>query len=409
MRDRLWRAPVAIVAILFSLLLAGNEEFLGPWTTMIVLMLTAPTALAWLVRRLLGQITWGLETIALIFLPSFLVFHRWIGPGVVERTQMLFETADLITCFTTVLIFGSVLSIERNVLLAALAKICIPVVLGSLVAIATGILAGVIFGASASHTFFHIVAPVMAGGINSGALPLAVGYASVLDGTSPGTVAQMISAVILGNGVAVLIAGLLGGLANETKSMVSTDVPPRKDDLRRISLWPTACALLLLILAYGIGKVISLLFAWPTVLTVLLVASGLQMLDAVPASLRRALISVYQKATAIFTYPILFTVGLFLTPWSALLDSFALANVVTVGVTVATLATTGFIVARLIGFPPLDGALVTLTRSAMGGTGDLAILSAARRLDLMAYAQVATRIGGVATVAGALLIAKTFH
>lgn len=55
---------------------------------------------------------------------------------------------------------------------------------------------------------------------------------------------------------------------------------------------------------------------------------------------------------------------------------------------------------------PVDAAIVTGCHSGLGGTGDVAILSASKRMALMPFAQVATRIGGVSTVILASLLLK---
>jgi malate:Na+ symporter len=41
-----------------------------------------------------------------------------------------------------------------------------------------------------------------------------------------------------------------------------------------------------------------------------------------------------------------------------------------------------------------DTAIVTACHSGQGGTGDVAIVTAANRMQLMPFAQIATRIGG---------------
>jgi len=53
------------------------------------------------------------------------------------------------------------------------------------------------------------------------------------------------------------------------------------------------------------------------------------------------------------------------------------------------------IVGRLVGFFPIDSAITAgLCMSNMGGTGDVAVLSAADRMELMPFSQISSRIGG---------------
>ncbi len=76
---------------------------------------------------------------------------------------------------------------------------------------------------------------------------------------------------------------------------------------------------------------------------------------------------------------------------------------ITIAVTVITLVASGFIVGRWMQMYPIDTAIVTACHSGQGGTGDIAILTAANRMQLMPFAQIATRIGGAITVTLTLL------
>jgi len=64
----------------------------------------------------------------------------------------------------------------------------------------------------------------------------------------------------------------------------------------------------------------------------------------------------------------------------------------------------GFVVARFLNMYPIDVAIVNACHSGQGGTGDVAILRAANRMQLMPFAQIATRIGGAITVTVVLII-----
>jgi malate:Na+ symporter len=62
------------------------------------------------------------------------------------------------------------------------------------------------------------------------------------------------------------------------------------------------------------------------------------------------------------------------------------------------------VIARFLNMYPIDVAIVNACHSGQGGTGDVAILTAANRMQLMPFAQIATRIGGAITVTVVLII-----
>ena len=53
------------------------------------------------------------------------------------------------------------------------------------------------------------------------------------------------------------------------------------------------------------------------------------------------------------------------------------------------------LIGRLVGFYPFEaGVTAGLCMSNMGGTGDVAVLSASNRMELMPFAQISSRLGG---------------
>jgi Na+/citrate or Na+/malate symporter len=135
----------------------------------------------------------------------------------------------------------------------------------------------------------------------------------------------------------------------------------------------------------------------------LLVAVILKLLNAVPAKLQEGTRVVFRFFVTAVTYPLLFATAVALTPWRDLVAAFDPANLITIVATVASLTATGYFVGRLLGMYPVDTAIVNATHSGLGGTGDVMILTAAERMELMPFAQVATRIGGAITVTLALI------
>jgi malate:Na+ symporter len=125
---------------------------------------------------------------------------------------------------------------------------------------------------------------------------------------------------------------------------------------------------------------------------------------AVSPPLQRGGMVVFDFVRTNMTYPLLFAIGVAMTPWDKLVAAFHPANIITIVSTVVTIMTTGFVVGRMMNMYPIETAIVNACHSGQGGTGDVAILTAANRMQLMPFAQIATRIGGAVTVTVVLLI-----
>src|SRR5271157_5281298 len=104
------------------------------------------------------------------------------------------------------------------------------------------------------------------------------------------------------------------------------------------------------------------------------------------------------------TYSLLFAIGVLLTPWDKLVAAFTVPYLITIVSTVMTIIATGFFVGGWMKMYPIDTAIVTACHSGQGGTGDVAILTAGNRMQLMPFAQIATRIGGAITVTAVLIV-----
>jgi len=126
--------------------------------------------------------------------------------------------------------------------------------------------------------------------------------------------------------------------------------------------------------------------------------------SAVSPHLQRGGFVVYKFFSTAVTYPLLFAIGVSLTPWDKLVSAFNIPNMITILSTVVTLMATGAVVGRFLNMYPIESAIINACHSGQGGTGDVAILTAANRMQLMPFAQIATRIGGAITVTLVLII-----
>ena len=96
--------------------------------------------------------------------------------------------------------------------------------------------------------------------------------------------------------------------------------------------------------------------------------------------------------------------GMLYVPLESVVAVFSVGYVVVCGAVVLSMAAVSFIIAPYLNMYPVEASIVTSCHSGLGGTGDVAILSASNRMSLMPFAQIATRIGGASTVIGATLL-----
>src|SRR6266851_584670 len=289
----------------------------------------------------------GAAAIFATFIPSYLAFHHLLPDSILKATVDFTKNSNFLYLFISCIIVGSILGMDRHVLVKGFLKIFVPLGIGSLAAGAVGTLVGTLLGLGAYHTFFFIVVPIMAGGVGEGAIPLSIGQSDVTTIAAAGVTA-----------VTLYLIGLLG----------------------------------------------QRLFGFPAPVAMLFIAVVLKLTQAVSPRLQLGAFVVFKFFQTAVTYPLLFAIGVSLTPWDKLVAAFNLRYLITIVSTVAALMATGFIVGRWLKMYPIDAAIVNACHSGQGGTGDVAILTASNRMQLMPFAQIATRIGGAITVTIVLIV-----
>lgn len=101
--------------------------------------------------------------------------------------------------------------------------------------------------------------------------------------------------------------------------------------------------------------------------------------------------------------------GMLYVPLESVASVFSLGYVMVCIAVVVAMALAGFLVGNMLKMYPIESAIVTCCHSGLGGTGDVAILSACNRMALMPFAQISTRIGGAATVIAATVLMGIWH
>jgi malate:Na+ symporter len=356
----------------------------------------------------------GAPAILATFIPSALVFYHLLPAPVIASVTEFTKVSNFLYLFIAAIIVGSILGMDRHVLVAGFLKIFIPLGVGSIVAGVVGMAVGMAFGMTAHHAFFFVVVPIMAGGVGEGAIPLSIGYAAILNQPQGELFAQVLPPVMLGSLTAILAAGILNYVGKRYPHLTGEgrlqpegvgDITAREERASGpVDLYTIGAALVTAVTLYLVGVLVQRLFDFPAPVTMLFLAVVLKLTQAISPGLQAGAYQVYRFFSTCVTYPLLFAIGVALTPWDKLVAAFHFANVVTIVATVLTLMATGFVVGRALKLYPIDAAIVNACHSGQGGTGDVAILTASNRMALMPFAQIATRIGGALTVTLTLIL-----
>src|SRR5471032_1995993 len=356
----------------------------------------------------------GAAAIFATFIPSFLAFHHLLPASILASVTDFTKDSNFLYLFISCIIVGSILGMDRGVLVQGFLKIFIPLIAGSIVGGIVGTLVGVMLGLGAYHTFFFVVVPIMAGGVGEGAIPLSIGYSQILGLPQGDLFAQVLPPVMLGSLTAILLSGTLNYVGKKYPHLTGEGrlQPGEHDELEfeeeaaddHVDVTTIAAAVVTAVTLYLIGALAQQLFGFPAPVAMLAIAVALKLARAVSPSLQLGAFHVYKFFSTAVTYPLLFAIGVSLTPWDKLVAAFTVPYVITIVSTVVTIMTTGFFVGGWLKMYPIDTAIVTACHSGQGGTGDVAILTAANRMQLMPFAQIATRIGGALTVTVVLIV-----
>ncbi len=398
-----------LLAALVAFFILRDGKVASDLPTMIAVLALGGFGCAEIGRRLPVIRNLGAAAIFATFVPSYLVYAHLLPGGMLKPVVEFTKASNFLYLFIAAIIVGSIFGMDRQVLIKGFVKIFVPLAAGSIVAGIVGTLIGAVLGLGAYHTFFYVVIPIMAGGVGEGAIPLSIGYAEILHQEQGNLFALILPPIMLGSLTAILLAGFLNWVGKRLPRLtgegrlqpgVGEELTPGEEKAAASAVDPGAIAAagVTAIALYLLGTACFKLFGLPGPVAMLFLAVLVKLTRAVPPSLQLAGQTVYKFFSTAVTYPLLFAIGVSLTPWETLVAALTPANIAVIVVTVATLMATGFVVGRLLGMFPIETAIVNACHSGQGGTGDIAILTAANRLELMPFAQIATRIGGAITV-----------
>lgn len=315
--------------------------------------------------------------------------------------------------YISALITGSLFNIDRGLLIRATVKLLPTAVISLAVGVVLSGLLGMVMGDSFLEAILYIGIPMTSGGMTAGAVPLSAMYSSVL-GTDAGQILTRIApATVLGNCVAIIFGGLANNIGERKPSLTGNGclVNDGHEVKKQPPMKPTfalLCTGLIISMAfYELGALchhfISIVptYAWMIVAVVIVKGTGILSDRLEDAAREWGQFAIHSWTAAALT-----GIGATLIDLKTILHTITPFYLLSVVLIVGAITLTAGLVGIKMGFYPLESSIAAgMCTTNMGGSGNVAVLSSSKRMELLPFAQIVTRSCGalMLTIGGVLI------
>ena len=315
--------------------------------------------------------------------------------------------------YISALITGSLFNIDRGLLIRATVKLLPTAVISLAVGVILSGLLGMVMGDSFLEGILYIGIPMTSGGMTAGAVPLSAMYSSVL-GTDAGQILTRIApATVLGNCVAIIFGGLANNIGERKPSLTGNGclVNDGHEVKKQPPMKPTfalLCTGLIISMAfYELGALchhfISIVptYAWMIVAVVIVKGTGILSERLEDAAREWGQFAIHSWTAAALT-----GIGATLIDLKTILHTITPFYLLSVVLIVGVITLTAGLIGIKMGFYPLESSIAAgMCTANMGGSGNVAVLSSSKRMELLPFAQIVTRSCGalMLTIGGVLI------
>lgn len=315
--------------------------------------------------------------------------------------------------YIAALVCGSILGMNRNLLVKASTKF-IPVALITMVVgfFSVG-LVGMLLGNGFADSVMYVSLPMMSGGMGAGITPLSQIYADGLaNGNQAAIFSQLAPAVTFGNILAIIGALFIAKAFAKTKyNGHGTLINATKEELEKPKITLDAqqigVGMLFSFSLLVVGAILSDFF--PKIheyAFMIVIVFILKALNIVPKKLEDSVVMFNNVVMTNLTHAVLAGIGLALIDLSTLASAFTWQFVVLCLTSVVSMGAASWFFGMVLGMYPVETAIgAGMINNSMGGTGNIAVLSASDRMEMIAFAQMANRLcGAIVLILGGILI-----
>lgn len=347
--------------------------------------------------------------IVAIFFGSALVYYNLLPEDQIKSMVTFMKGGGFLDFYIAALITGSILGMNRKLLIKAAIRY-LPCIIGAVaVSLVFVAIVAPVAGFTPSQAIAYVGIPIMGGGMGAGAVPIAGVFENALGIDKEEILSKLVPAVALGNALAIVFAGLLHRLGEKMPQltgngnlMISNDgsLNYQEKAARNETYIDYAHGIVFATTFFTVGAIISKMFKMigidiHTYAFMIISVAISKALGALPDFIEDACESWYKFVSKNFTAALLIGIGIAYTNLGQILDSLSFTYIILViSVVIGAIIGAGLL-GKLVGFYPIEAAITAgLCMANMGGTGDVAVLTASKRMVLMPFAQISSRIGG---------------
>lgn len=347
----------------------------------------------------------------LAFLICGILTYKGLLPEcVINVSKGWMSDYSFLNMFIAFLVVGSLLGLNRDILIKS-SVLYLPAILSGLVGAALlGVAGGMAFGKSPTEILTAYVLPIMGGGAGAGAVPMAQVYADVTGKDSASYLSFALAILSVGNIVSVAFAVVLNIVGELIPSWTGhgqlvrrgKNIQLKEKEVVKLTMDDIAAGIFLtagffILAQLTAKKILPSVFgvSIPNFAYLIIFAALANVFNLIPENLKAGAQKCQQFCGSKLIWIQMVGVGITLIDFNELVGVLSLENlVITVLIVLGCVIGSGLF-GIAVGFFPVESAITAgLCMANMGGAGDLAVLGAAKRMELMSYAQISSRIGG---------------
>lgn len=341
----------------------------------------------------------GGGAIIAIFGAAYMVYAGLLPEATVTSMTDFMKSGGFLNFYIAALITGSILGMNSKVLVKVGLRYFLPIFGAVAGAIIVAGIFGSLVGFTLKEAILVITMPIMGGGMGAGAVPMSQIYSEMMGNDPSYYISMLVPALALGNVFAIILASVLDIIGKKVPSLSGNGQLMKgftyEKTKQKYHIEKMGVGLLAALTFFTVGTLLgSILPLHPYAIMIILVAVA-KISNIIPQNVVEGASQWYQFVAGNWTFALLFGIGVAYTDLNTVLEALTLQYILTVLGVVLGAIIGAAILGKLVGFYPIEAAITAgLCMANMGGTGDVAVLSASKRMELMPFAQISSRLGG---------------